>query len=44
MEELDDLGAVFEIGAGGIAEGVARAAVFLVEEVGNFVGVFAGVA
>ena len=42
MQKLDDQGAVFEVGAGGVAEGVARAAVALVEEVGDFVGIFAG--
>ena len=40
LEELKDLGLVFEVGAGGVAEGVARAAVLLVEEVFDVGGVF----
>ncbi len=42
LEQAEDLRLVLEVGAGGIAEGVTRAAIFLVEEIGDARRVFAG--
>src|ERR1051326_6948716 len=42
MQQREELGLVFEVGAGRVSEGVARAAVLLVEEVGDARGVVLG--
>lgn len=40
LEEAEDLGLIFEVGAGGVAEGVAGAAILLMEEVADAGRVF----
>ena len=42
LEQAEDFFLIFEIGAGGIAEGVTRAAIFLMKQIGDARGVFAG--
>ncbi len=41
IEKLEELGLVFEIRAGRIAEGIARSLILLMEEVANVRGIFA---
>ncbi len=42
LEEAKDFLLVFEVGAGGVAEGVPGAAVLLVDEVADRAGILAG--